>query len=383
MTNSQCPVAKKCSGCQLSNMTYEQQLSWKMKELNKLLGGFGRISQIVPMEDPTGYRCKVQAVYRSDRSGRIISGVYQSSRNGIVGIDRCMINDPRADEIIVGIRELMRSFRIKPWDPGTDRGFVKHVLIRIGRNTGEILVTIVGAVPMFPKKKDFTAALAKKFPAIKSVTFSVNRNPEFLTLGDHAEVLYGSGYIIDEICGKRFRISPQSFYQVNPQQAERLYSYAIDAAQLTENDSILDAYSGTGTIGIIASDRVKSVQGIEYNQAAVRDAVQNCLLNGITKNVAFNRGDAGEYLWERARKGVRFDAVLMDPARAGADKQFLRALNAIRPERVVYISCDPVSLARDLRFLSRNYDIKDIQPFDMFPFTRHVETVVVMSRKGE
>lgn len=383
MTNSQCPVAKKCSGCQLSNMTYEQQLSWKMKELNRLLGGFGRISQIVPMEDPTGYRCKVQAVYRSDRSGRIISGVYQSSRNGIVGIDRCMINDPRADEIIVGIRELMRSFRIKPWDPGTDRGFVKHVLVPVGRNTGEILVTIVGAVPMFPKKKDFTAALVKKFPAIKAVTFSINRRPEFLTLGDYAEVLYGSGYIIDEICGKRFRISPQSFYQVNPQQAERLYSYAIDAAQLTENDSILDAYSGTGTIGIIASDRVKSVQGIEYNQAAVRDAVQNCLLNDITRNVAFNRGDAGEYLWERARKGVRFDAVLMDPARAGADKQFLRALNAIRPERVVYISCDPVSLARDLRFLSRNYDIKDIQPFDMFPFTRHVEMVVVMSRKGE
>lgn len=383
MTNSQCPVAKKCSGCQLSNMTYEQQLSWKMKELNRLLGGFGRISQIVPMEDPTGYRCKVQAVYRSDRSGRIISGVYQSSRNGIVGIDRCMINDPRADEIIVGIRELMRSFRIKPWDPGTDRGFVKHVLVRVGRNTGEILVTIVGAVPMFPKKKDFTAALVKKFPAIKTVTFSVNRRPEFLTLGDHAEVLFGSGYIIDEICGKRFRISPQSFYQVNPQQAERLYSYAIDAAQLTENDSILDAYSGTGTIGIIASDRVKSVQGIEYNQAAVRDAVQNCLLNGITRNVAFNRGDAGEYLWERARKGVRFDAVLMDPARAGADKQFLRALNAIRPERVVYISCDPVSLARDLRFLSRNYDIMDIQPFDMFPFTRHVECVVSMSRKED
>lgn len=383
MTYSQCPVAKKCSGCQLSNMTYEQQLSWKMKELNRLLGGFGRISQIVPMEDPTGYRCKVQAVYRSDRSGRIISGVYQSSRNGIVGIDRCMINDPRADEIVVGIRELMRSFRIKPWDPGTDRGFVKHVLVRVGRNTGEILVTIVGAVPMFPKKKDFTAALVKKFPAIKAVTFSVNRRPEFLTLGDHAEVLFGSGYIIDEICGKRFRISPQSFYQVNPQQAERLYSYAIDAAQLTENDSILDAYSGTGTIGIIASDRVKSVQGIEYNQAAVRDAVQNCLLNGITRNVAFNRGDAGEYLWERARKGVRFDAVLMDPARAGADKQFLRALNAIRPERVVYISCDPVSLARDLRFLSKNYDIKDIQPFDMFPFTRHVECVVSMSRKAE
>ena len=376
-----CPVSKKCSGCQLSNLTYEQQLEWKMKDLNKLLGSFGTISPIIPMKDPTGYRCKVQAVFRSDRSGRIISGVFQSSRNGIVGIDRCMLNDPRADEIIVGIRELMRSFRILPWHPGTDRGFVKHVLVRIGRNTGEILVNIVGAVSMFPKKKDFTAALVKRFPAIKTVTFSVNRRPEFLTLGDHAEVLFGNGYIVDEICGKKFRISPQSFYQVNPQQAEKLYLYAINAAQLTKENTILDAYCGTGTIGIIASDHVKSVQGIEYNSAAVRDAVQNCKLNGIIRNVAFNRGDAGEYLMERARKDVHFDAVFMDPARSGADRKFLRALTIIKPERIVYISCAPDTLSRDLKTLAKHYDITDIQPFDMFPFTRHVECVVSMSRK--
>ena len=188
---------------------------------------------------------------------------------------------------------------------------------------------------MFPKKRDFVTALVKRFPAIKTVTFSVNRSPDFLTLGDHAEVLFGEGYIIDEICGKKFRISPQSFYQVNPVQAEKLYNFAINAAKLTKNDTLLDAYSGTGTIGIIASDRVKAVQGIEYNSAAVRDAVQNCKLNGITRNAAFNRGDAGEYLRERAKKGVRFDAVIMDPARAGADKQFLRALSVIRPERIV------------------------------------------------
>lgn len=384
MTNeSKCPVAKKCSGCQLSNLTYSQQLEWKQKDVTGLLGCYGTVSPIVPMEPPCGYRCKVQAVFRSDRSGRIISGVYQSSRNGIVGIDRCMVNDTRADEVILGIRELMKSFRLRPWDPGTDCGFVKHVLVRIGKNTGEILVTIVGAASMFPKKRDFTAALVKKFPAIKTVTFSVNRSPEFLTLGDHCEVLYGDGFIIDEICGKKFRISPQSFYQVNPAQAERLYDFAIKAAGLTKKDTLLDAYSGTGTIGIIASDHVKAVQGIEYNPAAVRDAVQNCRLNGITRNAAFNRGDAGEYLRERAKKGVHFDAVIMDPARAGADKQFLRALTAIKPERVVYISCNPVTLARDLKTLTKNYNVECIQPFDMFPFTRHVEFVVSMSRKAE
>ncbi|MGN1341461.1 MAG: 23S rRNA (uracil(1939)-C(5))-methyltransferase RlmD [Oscillospiraceae bacterium] len=383
MTNiSPCPSAKKCSGCQLSNLTYEQQLEWKQKDVNGLLGGFCEVSPIIPMDPPTGYRCKVQAVFRSDRSGKIISGVYQSSRNGIVGIDRCMVNHPRADEVVLGIRELMRSFKLKPWDPGTDCGFLKHVLVRVGARTGEVLVTLVGASAMFPKKRDFTAALVKKFPDIKTVTFSVNRSPDFLTLGDHCEVLFGEGYILDEICGKKFRISPQSFYQVNPVQAERLYNYAIQAAKLTPEDTILDAYSGTGTIGIIASDHVSSVQGIEYNPAAVRDAVQNCKLNGITRRVSFNRGDAGEYLRERAKLGTHFDAVFLDPARAGADRKFLRALSAIRPGRVVYVSCNPATLARDLKSLVRDYDVNAVQPFDMFPYTRHVECVVSMSAKG-
>lgn len=379
-TERKCPVAKKCSGCQLSNMTYAEQLEWKQKDVEKLLGSYGKVNPIIAMENPYGYRCKVQAVYRSDRSGRIISGVFQSSRNGIVGIDRCLINDPRADEIIIGIRELMRSFKLQPWNIGTQRGFLKHVLIRIGKNTGEILVTLVGAGTMFPKKRDFTAALVKKFPAIKTVTFSVNTDPEMLLLGKHNEVLYGSGYIIDEICGKKFRISPQAFYQVNPEQAQRLYEYAINAADLRAEDSLLDAYSGTGTIGIIASDKVKSVQGIEYNAAAVRDAVENCKLNGITRNIAFNRGDAGEYLRERAKNGTYFDAVIMDPARAGADRDFLHALCKICPERIVYISCNPATLARDLKTLAKKYNIESVQPFDMFPWTRHVECVVLLSK---
>ncbi len=382
MTNiKSCPSAKKCSGCQLSNLTYEQQLEWKQKDVNGLLGSFCKVEPIIPMEDPAGYRCKVQAVFRSDRSGRIISGVYQSSRNGIVGIDRCMVDHPRADEIIVGIRELMRSFKLQPWDPGTERGLLKHVLVRVGAKTGEILVTLVGGGSMFPKKRDFTAALVKKFPDIRSVTFSVNRSPDFLTLGEQNEVLYGDGYIVDEICGKKFRISPQSFYQVNPVQAERLYNYAIKAAKLTPEDNILDAYSGTGTIGIIASDYVNSVQGIEYNSAAVRDAVQNCKLNGITRRVSFNRGDAGEYLRERAKLGTHFDVVFMDPARAGADRRFLRALSVIKPDRIVYVSCNPATLVRDLKSLVKDYDVTAVQPFDMFPFTRHVECVISMSRK--
>lgn len=383
MENEKCPAAKRCSGCQLSNLTYEQQLDWKQKDVTGLLGEYCAVNPIIPMENPFGYRCKVQAVFRSDRSGRIISGVFQSSRNGIVGIDRCMINDPRADEIIVGIRELMRSFKIQPWNVGTDRGFLKHVLVRIGKKTGEILVTLVGSDSMFPKKRSFTAALVKKFPAITTVTFSVNRSPDFLTLGEQNEVLYGSGYIVDEICGKKVRISPKSFYQVNPVQAERLYNYAINAALLTKEDNILDAYSGTGTIGIIASGYVKSVQGIEYSKEAVRDAVQNCKLNGITRGVSFNLGDAGEYLRERAVNGTSFDTVFMDPARAGADRKFLRALSVIKPKRIIYISCNPATLARDLKTLAKDYYVEEIQPFDMFPFTRHIECVVLMSRANK
>lgn len=383
INNRTCPVAKKCSGCQLSNMTYEQQLQYKQKDVEKLLGQFGEVKPIVPMENPYNYRNKVQAVFRSDRSGKIISGVYQSSRNGIVGVDKCFLNDERADKIILGIRELLRSFKIRPYDIGTGSGFLKHVLVRVGKTSGEILVTLVGANSMFPKKKDFVTALIKKFPEITTVTFSVNTNDEMLTLGNRNEVLYGNGYIVDILCGKKFRISPQSFYQINFVQTEKLYRYAIEAAELSKSDNILDAYSGVGTIGIIASDYVNSVQGIELNAAAVRDAVKNCAENGITKNIAFNKGDAGEFLRERAKNGTFYDVVFMDPARAGADRKFLNSLTKIKPKRIVYISCNPATLSRDLKSLTKDYEIKEIQPFDMFPHTRHIETVVLMYRKEQ
>ena len=381
MINKTCPVAKKCSGCQLSNMTYEQQLQYKQKDVEKLLGQFGEIKPIVPMENPYNYRNKVQAVFRSDRSGKIISGVYQSSRNGIVGVDKCFLNDERADKIILGIRELLRSFKIRPYDVGTGSGFLKHVLVRVGKTSGQVLVTLVGADNMFPKKKDFVAALTKKFPEITTVTFSVNTNDEMLTLGNRNEVLYGNGYIVDVLCGKKFRISPQSFYQINFVQTEKLYRYAIEAAELSKSDNILDAYSGVGTIGIIASDYVNSVQGIELNAAAVRDAVKNCTENGITKNIAFNKGDAGEFLRERAKNGTFYDVVFMDPARAGADRKFLNSLTKIKPNRIVYISCNPATLSRDLKSLTKDYEIKEIQPFDMFPHTRHTECIVCLQKK--
>ena len=381
MANKKCPVAKKCSGCQLSNMTYEQQLEWKQKDTEKLLGSFGKVSEIIGADDPYNYRNKVQAVFRSDRNGRIISGVYQSSRNGIVGIDSCMLDDKRADEIIVGIRELLRSFKLHPYDEGTERGFLRHVLVRVGKNTGEILVTLVGGNSMFPKKHDFVKALVKRFPDITTVTFSVNRTPEMLLLGENNEVLYGEGYITDILCGKRFRISPHSFYQINHAQTEKLYDYAIKAAKLTKKDVLLDAYSGIGTIGIIASDYVKQVQGIEYNASAVRDAVKNCHENGLTRNIAFNRGDAGEFLEKKAKLGTHYDAVILDPARTGADRKFLNSLVKIAPERIVYISCNPATQARDLKTLTKKYTVTDIQPFDMFPHTRHVETVVMLSHK--
>lgn len=383
MKEQVCQVAKKCSGCQLSNMTYEQQLDWKQKDVTKLLGSFGEVSRIIGADEPYHYRNKVQAVFRSDRSGRIISGVYQSSRNGIVGINSCLLDDQRADRIIVGIRELMQSFRLRPFDEGTGRGFLRHVLVRVGKSSGEILVTLVGGTPVFPKKHDFVRALTAKFPEITTVTFSVNSEPEIMALGSRSEVLFGEGYITDVLCGKRFRISPQSFYQINHAQTEKLYSYAIEAARLRSTDVLLDAYSGIGTIGIIASDHVKQVQGIEYNAAAVRDAVSNCRENGLTRGIAFNRGDAGEFLQARAKLGTRYDAVILDPARAGADCRFLNALVKTAPERVVYISCNPATQARDLRTLVKSYDIESIQPFDLFPHTRHVECVVAMSRKAE
>ena len=378
--NIKCPLYKKCGGCQIQNLSYERQLSFKQVKVIKLLGRYHHVSEIIGMEHPYHYRNKVQAAF-GERKGEIISGVYQSSTHNIVPVDSCLIEDEKADEIIVTIRKLLKSFKLRAFNDVTMKGFLRHVLIKRGFLSGEIMVVLVTAVMDFPKESQFINALLSRHPEITTIVQNVNNKRTSLVLGEESRVLFGSGYIEEELCGLRFRISPKAFYQINPTQTEVLYRKALEFAGLSGTERLLDAYCGTGTIGIIASKSAGEVIGVELNGDAVKDAVTNAELNGVG-NIKFYKADAGKFMVEAAELGEKFDVVIMDPPRAGASLDFLKSLVTLAPDRIVYISCNPETQSRDLSYLTRKgYKVRRIQPVDMFPHTEHVETVALLTRQ--
>ncbi len=362
-------------------MPYEKQLIWKRKRVEELLKDFGKVSSIAGMDDPWHYRNKAHAVYGYTRQGKIVSGFYQAGTHKIVPVDECMIQDPIADKIIVTIRELLRSFKIKTYDEDTGYGLFRHVLIRTGFSSKEVMVVLVTGSPIFPSKNNFVKALRTAHPEITTVVHNINDKKTSMILGEREHILYGKGYIEDTLCGKVFRISPKSFYQVNPKQTEVLYKKALKMANFSGKETILDAYCGIGTIGLIASDHVKKVIGVEVNPAAIKDAILNAKRNQV-KNIQFYCQDAGKFLTEMNENGEKVDAVIMDPPREGSSKEFLDTLGMMRPEKIVYISCNPETLARDLKILVRKgYQVRKIEAVDMFSQTEHVETVVNLVRK--
>ena len=377
-----CPLYKKCGGCQLQNLSYQEQLSYKQVKCIKALGKFGHVEEIIGMENPVHYRNKVQAAFKN-AGGKIISGVYQSSSHRVVEVNECMLEDKLADEIIVFIRRLLPSFRLTAYNEDTGRGFLRHVLVRRGFSSGQVMVVLVTGTELFPKKREFLSALLKAFPQITTIVQNINGSKTSMVLGKKEFVLYGIGYIEDALCGCRFRISPRSFYQVNPVQTEVLYGTAIKFAALKKGDRVLDAYCGTGTIGIVAAKSAEiDVVGVELNEDAVSDAVFNARLNKC-ENISFFCANAGSFMVEAAKANERFNVVFMDPPRAGSSLNFLRSIVKTAPERVVYVSCSVETLERDLLFLCKNgYRVKKIQPVDMFPHTSHVETVVQLVRKN-
>ena len=376
-----CPLYKKCGGCQLQNLTYEQQLRYKQVKCIRLLGKFCRVGEIIGMENPYHYRNKVQAAFALDRHSNIISGVYQSSSHKIVPVTVCMTEDEKADEIIGTIRRLLKNFKLRPYNEDTGRGFLRHVLVKRGFKSGQIMVVLVTGTRDFPKKKDFVATLLKIHPEITTVVQNVNNQKTSMVLGNRSEVLFGDGYITEQLGDFSFRISPKAFYQINPIQTEVLYNTTLEFAGLTGKETVVDAYCGTGTIGIFASPKAKKVVGVELNPDAVKDACVNAKLNSA-ENTEFYNADAGEFLADAAASNEKYDVVIMDPPRSGSTVKFLKSVVKLAPKTVVYVSCNPETLARDLMFLVRNgYKVKKIQPVDMFPHTNHVETVVLLSHK--
>ncbi len=374
-----CPYYKNCGGCQLQKRSYEEQLYHKQCLAIETLGRFGHVENIIGMDEPLHYRNKVHAAFGLGERGRVVSGIYKAGTHKIVNVDKCLINDETADGIILTVRNMLRDFKIQVFDERSGKGWLRHMLVRRGFETGQVMVVLVAVSPIFKLQKPFIRKLLEIHPEITTIILNINDRFGPVVLGTRNKVLFGGGYIEDELCGSRFRISPGSFYQINPIQTQILYGKAIEFAALTGNETALDAYCGIGTIGITAASKAKQVIGVELNKEAVSDAISNARLNKI-KNCWFTAGDAGKYMEQMAEDKVRADVVFMDPPRAGSEEKFLSSLVKSSPERIVYISCNIETQARDLEFLEANgYKVRRMQPVDMFPFTSHIECVALLT----
>lgn len=377
-----CKVAKKCGGCQYQGVPYEKQLSEKQKAVRQLMQPFCKTAEITGMQDPYHYRNKVHAVFARKKDGTIISGVYEEGTHRVVPVEACQIEDKKADAIINDIRGLLKSFKIKTYNEDTGYGLLRHVLIRRGFTTGEIMVVLVLGSPVMPSKNNFVKALRKLHPEITTVVLNVNDKRTSMVLGDRETTIYGKGYIEDVLCGLTFRISSKSFYQINPVQTEKLYGKAMELAGLTGKERVIDAYCGIGTIGMVAAKSAKEVIGVELNPDAVRDAIKNAKRNQM-KNIRFYQDDAGRFMEKMAAKGEKADVVFMDPPRSGSTEQFMKSAVTLAPQKIVYISCDPQTQARDLKYLTKHgYKAMGAYPYDMFPFTKHAENIVLLVKQN-
>ena len=433
-----CPVARECGACPHVNEPYDRQLARKDARMAELFSQVASadapaaqpaggpqveaargsaaapqvLRPIIGMEDPYHYRNKVStpfapgrklpagapgatgagghgaAAKRGGSSSRaqaprreILCGMYAPGTHHIVRTDDCLVENVEAKRIVLAVRDLMPRFGIEPYDEDAGTGLLRHVVVRVGHESGEILVTLVTNGEDFPAPKAFCRELVRRCPGITTVVQNINERQTNVILGEGERRLYGPGFILDRLCGLSFRISSQSFYQVNATQTEVLYEQAVGLAGLSGSERVVDAYCGTGTIGLVAAKAgAGEVVGVDTVESAIRDARQNAAHNGV-ENARFVVGDAGEFMEGLAAEGERVDVLLMDPPRAGASRAFLDAAARLAPARVVYISCNPETQLRDLRvLLEAGYALRAVQPVDMFPHTDHIESVALLVR---
>ena len=388
-SSSKCPYQKKCGGCTYLNLSYEEQLAKKEQFLKKTLNGIVPVKGMVGMENPYHYRNKVNSAFARKKDGTIISGIYEKGTHKVVPVDECLLEDQRADAIIRDIRSLLKSFKIMIYNEDSGYGLLRHVMVRTGFASGEIMVVLVCVSPVFPSKNNFVKALRKLHPEITTIVLNVNDRTDSMVLGKRDIVLFGRGYIEDELCGCTFRISPQSFYQVNPAQTEKLYGLALEYAGLTGNETVWDLYCGIGTISLFLAQKAKKVYGVEIVPEAIADAKNNAKINEI-ENAEFFVGKSEEILpayYEQYAKDhpgehAHADVIVVDPPRKGCEENLLHTMASMQPDRIVYVSCDSATLARDVKVLGElGYEVKKVRGVDQFPMTCHVETVVLLSQQ--
>ncbi|WP_459129720.1 23S rRNA (uracil(1939)-C(5))-methyltransferase RlmD [Guggenheimella bovis] len=370
----QCKVFTKCGGCFFKHNDYKYQLLDKERAVQQLFPDV-KVEPIIGMKEPFFYRNKVHQAFGFER-GKTLVGRYMEDTHRIVETDTCLIENETAQRIIETLKDMQRSFKWKVYDENTGVGFLRRVLIRVAEKTNQVLLVIVVTDPMIPGKNNFVKAMTKKHPEITSIVFNVNDRYTSMILGTKEIVAYGKGWIEEELMGLKFQISSKSFFQVNRTMTEVLYDTALKYAGLTKNDIVIDGYSGIGTITLKLAEKAKCVYGVENNKDAVRDAINNAKKNGI-QNVQFSAMETGAFL-ENFEGPV--DVVVLDPPRSGLDPLTRSMLLEKKPKRIVYVSCNPETLASDVEELKKSYHVQAVQPVDMFPWTKHVETVVLMSR---
>ena len=382
-----CNTYKRCGGCNLRHMKYEETLKLKkaivQNLVNKLLEQKITVKETIGMEKPFFYRNKAQYPVGYNKKGEIVTGVYASRTHEIIPIESCAIQMQVSQEILKFIIQFMKENKISAYNEKDRLGAIRHIVIKIGRYTNEIMCVLVTNDRQIAHEHELVEALKNNFPNIKTIIKNINHKNTNVIMGIENQILYGTGYIKDKLGNFIFNISPLSFYQINPIQTEKLYNLAIQKAKLTKEDIVLDLYCGIGTIGIFASPYVKQVYGIEIVDQAIIDAKENAKQNNI-KNIEFYCGDVEEILETvLEKKNVTPNVVFVDPPRKGLDDKTIKNIIKLKPERLIYISCNPATLVRDLAKLDEIYEIKEIQTLDMFPYTTHVEVVSVLGLKEE
>lgn len=379
-----CALYGRCGGCQLLHLAYPAQLELKRQRVIDALTRLGGLADVpvhptIGMAHPWHYRNKVQYPVAL-MEGKIVLGCYERYSHRVVPTEDCLIQQEVNNRLMRAVRRLAQEWRLVPYDERTGRGFLRHVLIKNAAGTGEAMVVLVTNGAEFPHGEEFGAALAAEVPQLVSLAQNINLLRTNVVLGPQTKILWGKEAIVDEVAGMRFRVSATSFFQVNPLQTEVLYERALAYAGLTGKETVLDVYCGVGSLTLFLARRARRVYGVEVVEEAIRDAEENARLNGI-ENVTFLVGEAERVLPKLAAIGTRFETAVLDPPRAGCEPQVLQTLAEIGVKKIVYVSCNPSTLARDLKFLGEwGYTAREVQPVDMFPHTFHVECVALAER---
>lgn len=380
-----CQTYSKCGGCAMRHIAYGKTLEIKRESVISSLRKQGidvKVNDTIGMENPVFYRNKLQYPIGKDVDGKPVMGVFAERTHRIISTEKCYIQNEILQNIANDIFEFIKENNIPVYDEEKLSGEIRHLVLRIGIKTEEVMVTIVSNKEKITKEAEFVEFITKKYPKVKTIVKNVNSKNTNVILGNKNVVLFGDGYIYDELLGFKFKISPMSFYQVNPVQTEKLYSKAIEAAGLTGNETVFDLYCGIGTIGICASKNIKKLYGIETIPEAIEDARKNAKENNL-ENVEFFVGDVEKTLPEFIEKNkISADVIFIDPPRKGCDKVAIDTILKIEPKKIVYVSCNPATLTRDLKLFQAKYEVREVTPVDMFPFTGHVECCSVLCLKN-